>query len=145
MSFVMLLVYVGLIALTARGFQLVPGGFIPQQDKGYLIVNAQLPDGASLQRTEEVADRIDRMILETEGVEHTLCLPGYSVFTSTNASNSAGIFVILDPFEERSGNKSLYASKLINTLQQKLAAIQEATIVVVGCGRRSMGLHRPQG
>jgi multidrug efflux pump len=59
-------------------------------------------------------------------------LPGYSVFTSTNASNSAGIFVILDPFEERSGHKSLYASKLIQTLQKKLESIQEAKIVVVG-------------
>jgi multidrug efflux pump len=132
MSFLMLLVYVGLIVLTARGFQLVPGGFIPQQDKGYLIVNAQLPDGASLQRTEEVADRIDHLILDTKGVEHTLCLPGYSVFTSTNASNSVGIFVILDPFEERSGHRSLYASNLIPTLQKKLESIQEAKIVVVG-------------
>lgn len=132
MSFIMLIVYAGLIALTARGFQLVPGGFIPQQDKGYLIVNAQLPDGASLQRTMEVAGRMDRMILETKGVEHTITLPGYSVFTSTNASNAVGMFVVLEPFEHRSGNKELYASRVIEKLQAKLESLQEAKIVVVG-------------
>ena len=132
LSFIMLIAYVGLIALTARGFQVVPGGFIPQQDKGYLVVNAQLPDGASLQRTKAVADRMDQMILDTEGVEHTISLPGYSVFTSTNASNSVGMFVVLEPFEHRAGNKELYASRVIEKLQSKLDAIQEAKIVVVG-------------
>jgi multidrug efflux pump len=131
-SVIMLLVYIGLIALTARGFQVIPGGFIPQQDKGYLVVNAQLPDGASLQRTQEVADRINKLLLETEGVEHTVSLPGYSIFTSTNASNSVGMFVVLDEFEHRARKKHLEAAQIIQTLQAKLDTIQEARIVVVG-------------
>jgi multidrug efflux pump len=131
-SAIMLLVYIGLIALTARGFQMVPAGFIPQQDKGYLVVNAQLPDGASLQRTQVVANRINQMLLETEGVEHTVSLPGYSIFTSTNASNSVGMFVVLEEFEHRAGKKHLYATQMIQTLQSKLDVIQEARIVVVG-------------
>ena len=56
----MLLVYGGLIGLTVLGFQAVPTGFIPEQDKGYLVVNAQLPDGASLERTDAVVQHDDR-------------------------------------------------------------------------------------
>ncbi|XZE46070.1 efflux RND transporter permease subunit [Pirellulaceae bacterium SH467] len=132
MSAIMLVLYAGLIGLTIHGFQVVPNGFIPQQDKGYLVVNAQLPDGASLQRTTEVADRINSILLDTEGVGHTVSIPGYSILTSTNASNSVGMFVILDPFEERSSVDGLYSEEIVKDLRAKLRSIQEAEIVVIG-------------
>jgi multidrug efflux pump len=131
-SFIMLLIYAGLIVLAVRGFQVVPSGFIPQQDKGYLVVNAQLPDGASLQRTEAVAKSITEIVLSTEGIAHAVSIPGFSILTSTNSANSVGMFVILDEFEHRSRHDELYSSALIQTLQRRLATIEEAQVVVIG-------------
>ena len=132
LSAVFVVLYIGLIGLTIKGFEVTPAGFIPSQDKGYMIVNAKLPDGASLQRTEEVTRQINSILLDTEGVEHTVSVPGFSILTSTNASNSAGLFVILSPFEERSGKPELYSDALIRSIQKKLNTIQDAQIVVLG-------------
>src|SRR5215472_11417563 len=77
-SAVVLLVYVGLIGLTGIGFRSVPSGFVPIQDKGYLVTNIQLPDSASLERTLLVTDAVEKIALETPEVAHTLCLPGMS-------------------------------------------------------------------
>ncbi len=101
MVVVMLIVYGGLLGLTALGFQAVPAGFIPDQDKGYLVVNAQLPDGASLERTDAVVTRMTALAFEDPGIAHVIGLPGYSVLTGTNITNVGGMFVILKPFEER--------------------------------------------
>src|SRR5262249_58892428 len=79
--------YAALMALTWFAFRSVPTGFIPQQDKGYLVVNLQLPDGASLERSEEVTQRVDAIVRETPGVQHTIAVPGYSVLSATNVSN----------------------------------------------------------
>lgn len=100
---IVLLVYGGLIALTVMGFNHVPKGFIPEQDKGYLVLNAQLPDGAALGRTDAVIDRLSALARETEGVAFTIDVPGYSTLLSTNISNVGGMFIILEPFEERLG------------------------------------------
>ncbi len=102
-SLIALLVYGGLMGLTVVGFRTVPVGFIPEQDKGYLVLNAQLPDGASLDRTDAVVREMSRTAREEEGVDHTIDLPGYSAVLSTNISNVGGMFVILKPFEERAG------------------------------------------
>jgi multidrug efflux pump len=130
-SAIVLIVYVGLIVLTYFGFATVPVGFIPEQDKGYVIVNAQLPDGASLERTEEVMARIDEMVRSTPGVQHTIRLPGYSILTSNNISNTGGMFVILAPFEERVEHGH-GAPAVLAELRAKFRAIQEAQIVVFG-------------
>ena len=97
-SVILLLVYGGLLAMTGLGFQVVPKGFIPDQDKGYLVVNVQLPDGASLERTDQLVTRLSRIALETDGVAHVIAVPGYSTLLSTNISNVGGMFVILGPF-----------------------------------------------
>ena len=68
----MLLIYAGLLAGTVFMFRVVPGGFIPEQDKGYLVVNAQLPDGASLERSEAVVARMTEIVSKTPGVAHTI-------------------------------------------------------------------------
>jgi multidrug efflux pump len=132
LSVIVLLVYGGLIALTYLGFKVVPSGFIPQQDKGYLVVNAQLPDGASLERTEDIMRRITGSVLETQGVEHAISVPGYSVLISTNLPNVGGMFVILKPFEERKGNPELSGPAIMVRLQKQFREIQEAKVVVFG-------------
>ena len=76
LSAIVLLIYVGLIGLTGFGFARVPGGFVPSQDKGYLLVNIQLPDSASLERTLEVTKKVEQIALETPGVDHTASIPG---------------------------------------------------------------------
>ena len=130
---IVLLVYVGMMALTFQGFRVVPVGFIPEQDKGYVLVNAQLPDGASLERTEAVVARLRDIALETPGVANTISVPGYSVVLSTNLSNVGGIFVILSPFEKRKGDASLGARAVMEKLRKRYGEeIQEARIGVFG-------------
>jgi multidrug efflux pump len=129
---VMLLVYGGLIGLTLLGFRAVPGGFIPQQDKGYIVVNAQLPDGASLERTEKVVTRMTKLAFADEGVAHTIGLPGYSILTSNNIPNAGGMFIILKPFEERAGRPELSASAVLDRLRKACSEIQEARIGLFG-------------
>src|SRR5262245_49840333 len=129
---VVLVVYAGLMALTFQGFRTVPVGFIPEQDKGYLVVNAQLPDGASLERTEAVVARLRDIALKTPGVAHTISVPGYSIVLSTNLSNVGGLFVILKPFEERAGDRKVGAVAVMNQLRKQFAEIQEARVAVFG-------------
>src|SRR5262249_53085475 len=101
LSVIVLLVYVGLIGLTGFGFMRVPSGFVPIQDKGYLVANIQLPDSASLERTVEVTGAVERIALQTPGVAHTVAIPGTSFVLNANASNYGNIFVILKPFHQR--------------------------------------------
>ena len=130
---VMLLVYGGLLAMTFLGFRVVPAGFIPQQDKGYLVVNAQLPDGASLERTDAVVSRMTALARNDPGVAHTIGLPGYSVLTSNNISNAGGMFIILKPFEERAGKVDLGADAVLARLHKAFfQEIEEARIGIFG-------------
>jgi multidrug efflux pump len=101
LSAIMLLVYVGLIGLTGFAFTRIPGGFVPSQDKGYLVVAVQLPDSASLERTDAVNAKLTRIALETPGVDHVIGIPGLSFVLNTNSSNLGSAFIILEPFERR--------------------------------------------
>lgn len=129
---VMLAAYVGLLYLGYQGFMAVPVGFIPEQDKGYLVVNTQLPDGASLERTEAVVERIAKIANETPGVAHTIAIPGYSILNSTNVANLGGVFVILDPFEHRKGNKNLAGPVIAGELRKRFGGVQEAVVSIFG-------------
>lgn len=131
-SVVVLVVYAGLLGLTALGFRVTPTGFIPDQDKGYLVVNAQLPDGASLDRADKLIATLSEEARKTEGVAYTLDVPGYSILLSTNISNVGGMFVVLDPFEERAGKAGLSAPEITATLRTKFSRFQEAQIGVFG-------------
>ncbi|HZA53906.1 MAG TPA: efflux RND transporter permease subunit, partial [Candidatus Udaeobacter sp.] len=128
-SGIMLLVYGGLIGLTYVGFLRVPTGFIPPQDKGYLIVDVQMPEGASLERTDRVIQRATKSILNTPGVTYAVSFAGFSAATFSNNSGAGAIFVGLKPFEERQG-VGLNAASITGTLNGKLAEIQEANIFV---------------
>jgi multidrug efflux pump len=132
LSAIVLLVYGGLIGLTVLGFRTVPVGFIPEQDKGYLVVNAQLPDAASLERSDEVIKTMTELALKTKGVSHTISVPGYSILTGTNIPNVGGMFVILEPFEERGDHPELSANNVADRLREQFREIQEAQTVVFG-------------
>ncbi len=132
LAVVVLLVYGGLIALTFMGMNAVPKGFIPNQDKGYLVLNAQLPDGSSLARTDAVIQRLSEIARKTEGVAYTIDIPGYSTLLSTNISNVGGMFIILKPFEERAGIKELGADAVAGRLRKQFSEIMDAKIGVFG-------------
>ncbi|HEV8061301.1 MAG TPA: efflux RND transporter permease subunit, partial [Gemmataceae bacterium] len=100
-NLLVLLVYGGLLALTWWGFTHTPTGFIPQQDKGYLLVNIQLPDAASSTRTKEVVQQIEKIALHTKGVKHAVAISGQSILLGANASNFGALYLMLDDFDER--------------------------------------------
>ncbi|MCU0872088.1 MAG: efflux RND transporter permease subunit [Pirellulaceae bacterium] len=127
-----LAVYGGLMFLTFLGFRAAPIGFIPEQDKGYLVVNAQLPDGASLDRSDQLVRKLSEVVRKTDGVAHTIDLAGYSTILSTSLSNVAGLFVILAPFEERAGKPELSAPAIMAKMREQFAAFPEAQIAVFG-------------
>jgi len=124
-----LLIYAGLLGLTWFGFSQVPNGFVPQQDKQYLVAFAQLPDAASLDRTEAVIRRMSSIVMKQPGVENAVAFPGLSINGFTNASNAGIVFVTLKPFEQRRG-ASLSAGAIAQALNGKLAAVQDAFIAV---------------
>ena len=129
LSAIGLLLYGGLLGLTYLGFAAVPTGFIPAQDKGYLIVSAQLPDGASLERTDAVMQRATDIILQTPGITHAVGFAGFSGATRSNSANAGAIFTPLAPFEERFA-QGRSAQAIVQDLRQRLATIQDAFIVV---------------
>jgi multidrug efflux pump len=132
LSVIALLVYVGLVALTVLAFKVVPKGFIPEQDKGYLVVNAQLPDGAALGRSDAIVEKLSEIARKTPGVAYTIDVPGYSILLSTNISNVGGMFVILKPFEDRKGHSELAANAIADVLRKQFSEILDARIAVFG-------------
>jgi multidrug efflux pump len=132
LSVIVLLVYVGLLGLTALSFKIVPKGFIPEQDKGYLVVNAQLPDGAALGRSDALVARLSDIARRTNGVAYTIDVPGYSILLSTNISNVGGMFVILEPFEDRKGHADLGANAIAKKLREQFASVLDARVAVFG-------------
>jgi multidrug efflux pump len=98
-----LLVYGGLLVLTWWEFHRVPTGFVPEQDKGYLLLKIQLPDSASTQRTQTIVARIEQMAHDTPGIAHTLSLSGQSLILNANAPNLGSMYLMLKPFKDRPG------------------------------------------
>jgi multidrug efflux pump len=128
-SGVALLVYAGLLLLTLLGFNRVPHGFVPTQDKQYLVAFAQLPDAATLDRTEGVIRRMSEIGLQQPGVARAVQFPGLSINGFVNAPNAGIIFFALKPFEERT-SKAEASLAIAGALNQKFAAIQEAFVAV---------------
>ncbi|QDU78653.1 Efflux pump membrane transporter BepE [Polystyrenella longa] len=131
-SMITLFIYGGLLYLTYIGYQNVPQGFIPAQDKGYLIINAQLPDAASKERTSEVIDNINDIVLNTPGVGHTISMTGFSLVSSSNLSNAGTVIAVLDPFEERKEDKNLYSMMILQKLMGQFSDIKSAQVIGFG-------------
>jgi multidrug efflux pump len=121
--------YVLLLGLTAFMFQVVPGGFVPTQDKQYLVAFAQLPEGATLDRTEKVIRDMSDIIMKEPGVANAVAFPGLSINGFVNSSSAGIVFVTLKPFEER-GDHHLSGGALAQTLQGKLMGIKDAFIAI---------------
>ena len=132
LSIVVLALYFGLLALTYYGFTMVPTGFIPSQDKGYLIVNIQLPDSSSQERTVAIMDRIQKIVSQTPGVDHIVDIPGQSFVMNGVSSNFGSTFIILKPFSERRDPK-LNSEAIAMSLRQRFAGeIEGAQILLFG-------------
>ena len=128
-SGVALVVYAGLIVMTWLGFSNTPTGFVPAQDKQYLVAFAQLPDAASLDRTEDVIKKMSAMALEQPGVENAIAFPGLSINGFTNSPNSGIVFVALKSFDERK-QASESAGAIAGALNAKYAGIEEAYMAI---------------
>ncbi|RJF86621.1 multidrug efflux RND transporter permease subunit [Oleomonas cavernae] len=126
----LLIVYAGLIGATVFGFAHVPTGFIPMQDRGYLIAVIQLPPGASLARTDEVLHRASDIARGVPGVAHTVTIAGFSGATFTSASNAGAIFVTLKDAAERAA-EGHSVDAIMAELNQKLFVIEEAFVLIV--------------
>jgi HAE1 family hydrophobic/amphiphilic exporter-1 len=124
-SAIMMLLFLGLAAVTGWQFTSLPTGFLPVEDQGYVMVNIQLPSAASLERTQEVLDKLDNVLEQTPGLQDWVSLGGYSVLDGTNASNAATLFLIMEPWEERT-DTSLSQEAILANLQQQLSQLQEA-------------------
>ncbi len=121
--------YLLLVGVTGVLFKQVPGGFVPGQDKQYLVGFAQLPDGATLDRSEEVIRKMSDIALAQPGVQNSIAFPGLSISGFTNSSNAGIVFSGLKPFEERT-DPSLSGPAIAGELNKKYAQIQEAYIAI---------------
>jgi len=126
---VMMSVYLALALATVGLFKAVPGGFVPGQDKQYLVGFAQLPDGATLDRTEEVIRRMGEIALKHPGVESAVAFPGLSINGFTNSSNAGIVFTPLKPFSERT-SPELGGQAIAAQLNKEFAAIPDAYIAL---------------
>ena len=131
-SVIVLLIYGGLLVLTWFSFTHQPTGYIPNQDQGRIYAAIQLPDSASLERTQQVADEVARLAQEIPGVAHTISIAGQSFALNANGSNFGNIFIPLDDFSQRR-DPSLSSNAIAETLKKKVAAaIPEAMITILG-------------
>jgi hydrophobe/amphiphile efflux-1 (HAE1) family protein len=127
---VMLVIYVALIGSAGWLLATTSQGFIPAQDRGYVIISAQLPGAASLARTTDVVREIERIALETPGIVRVAVFAGFSGATRTQAGNAAALFPVFDEPEARL-KKGLTATVITNNLRQRLLSIQGAFIIVI--------------
>ncbi|HEX7449624.1 MAG TPA: efflux RND transporter permease subunit [Pirellulales bacterium] len=123
-SLIVLVVYGGLVALTYQSFVITPKGFIPSQDKGYLLVNVQLPDSASLERTQRTMQKIEKAAAQIAGVSHTVAIAGQSILLNASAPNFGAMYVMLDDFHHRVAEGltgDLIAARLQADLQENVS------------------------
>ncbi len=126
---IVLLIYAGLLGLTALGFKVVPGGFLPTQDRGYAVAYAQLPDAASLDRTQAVVDKIAKIAHETPGILNTVEFAGFNLFGG-NQTNTAAVFLPFKEFSERNTADQGMPAILAKMNARVRAEIPEALVLV---------------
>ncbi|MEO0793959.1 MAG: multidrug efflux RND transporter permease subunit [Verrucomicrobiota bacterium] len=130
LGFAATIVYLGLLAATWFGISKTPVGFIPEQDQGYAIIVAQLPDGASLERTDELVRKIVDIVKDIDGIEGAVAFAGFNGATFTNSPNSAAIFTPYEPFDTRIDN-GRDSNTIMAEIRQELFGIQEAMVFVI--------------
>lgn len=125
-----LVIYAGLLLLTGVGFKTLPTGFIPQQDSGYLVVFAQLPDGASLERSQKVITRAGEIARKIPGVKGTVEFPGFNVLVGANLPNAGTMFISLDDFDQRKDPQKS-AQAILGRLYGEYAELRDALVLVL--------------
>lgn len=128
-SLIALMLYGGLVWATMKGFHIVPDGFVPEQDKQYLVGFAQLPEGSSLDRTDDVMRRMSQIALDHPGVKDAIAFPGLSIQGFTISPNAGIVFVGLEDFEKRA-TPDLSGGSIAGALNGKFMAIQDAMVMV---------------
>jgi HAE1 family hydrophobic/amphiphilic exporter-1 len=118
------IIFALLLGLTLLGFVKVPGGFIPDEDQGYIYVNATLPDGASLERTQEIMNQVNEILKDTPGVTDYITMSGYSLIDSLTTSNSGCVFATFTPWDQRK-SPDLSVEGILAHMQRRLSTIQE--------------------
>ena len=123
-----LIVFVGLVGISVYGFALIPTGFVPQEDEGYAIVNIQLPDGSSLERTKAITERVSDLIDEVPGVEGIVGITGFSLIDNSAGSNLGSMFVTFEHWDDRS-EESLHQKAIVAGINQRVSQIQGALVL----------------
>jgi multidrug efflux pump len=127
---IVLVLYGGLLYLTYHGFTATPTGYIPPQDKGYLLASVQLPDAASSERTKQVMRQVDRIIRSTPGVGHAVTITGQSFVLGATGPNFGTVFILLDDFEKRKGHPELNGFAVLANMTARLKReVEDAQIV----------------
>jgi multidrug efflux pump len=128
---VTLTIYLVLVYLAYGVFKIVPTGFIPTQDQGYLLVNVQMPDASSIERTDAVVTRLSDLAKKTAGVQDTMAVSGFSILTRANSSAAGLLFLRLTPFNQRAGKSDLTATAIANRLSQQFSKVEGGQAVVL--------------
>ena len=131
-SLITLLIYGGLLAFTYWQFSRAPTGFIPQQDKGYVLLNVQLPDSASVERTQKVMANIEKIAHEIPGVAHTVGISGQSLILSANAPNLGSMYVMLKDFHDRRGSNETADAVAAALSERCQREVSEAVVSTFG-------------
>ncbi|MBV6479286.1 MAG: Efflux pump membrane transporter BepE [Ignavibacteria bacterium] len=129
-SLISVVIIIALIFFIIGLFKVVPGGFVPEEDNGYLMIHLQLPDASSLQRTIDVCNKINKILSDTKEIDNYTTISGYNLVSGVSVSNAGTFFLALKPWSERQGdNQSSFA--LVNMLNKKLSAVIPEGIVYV--------------
>jgi hydrophobe/amphiphile efflux-1 (HAE1) family protein len=131
LSVIALLVYGGLLGLTYLGLRTVPTGFIPAQDTGYLVVNLQMPDAATIDRTVPVMTQLANVARQIPGIGHTVAVSGFSILNGVNQTNAGTMFLPLADFDRRAGHPEQSASAIQGRLMEEYSRVQDGFALVL--------------
>ena len=126
---IVMLLFLGLVALTGWWFVRLPTGFVPTEDQGYAIIAIQLPDAASQERTRGVTRQVNAILKETPGIRSWFLLGGMSLLDSSVTSNAATMFITFTPFEERSTRPELSQEAILGSLMGRFQSVREALVL----------------
>jgi multidrug efflux pump len=130
-SLVTLLVYCGLVYLAYVVFRIVPTGYIPTQDQGFLIANVQMPDASSIERTSAVIKQMSNLAVKTKGIEDSFAVSGFSILSRANASDTGVLFIRLKPFDERAGKPDMTAAAIAARLNRVFSHVEGGQAIVL--------------
>jgi multidrug efflux pump len=130
-SVVALVAFLGLVYLAYGMFKVVPTGFIPPQDQGYVIVNVQMPDASSIERTNAVVSQLAGLARKTKGISDAFAVSGFSILTRSNSSAAGLLFLHFTPFSERAGKSDMTATAIAGRLTQQFSTVEGGQAVVL--------------